>query len=138
MGLKSTIQSIAVSAVKAIDDIAETFTYISTTNASAYDPARDQVYVEGTSHTGIKGAFIDFELKDIGGDVETGDQQCLIPALNLVDSNSVAVTPEIGDRIHRTAAEHWEVLNKEIDPAGALWVLHTRLVQVQTIEPATG
>lgn len=126
MSLKATVQSAAVTAIAAVGDLAEEVTYVDVTDESDYEPTTNTISVSGIEYEKVKVLFVDYKEKDVGERIRSEDQQCLIPVLNFPDGSDV--TPKAGDRIHRSETNQWEVLGAETDPAGALWVLHTRAV----------
>jgi len=136
MGLRETIQTVASTAIGAVGNIAVISTYVSVTNESAYDPGSDIAQIQGTEYVDIPIVYTDFTDEELqeGEDIQSTDQKVLIAANDLVTSTSVKVTPVVGDRIHKTAIDHWRVQSKNIDPADALWILQVRQVAVRTIE----
>ncbi len=131
MGLLSTMQKAAQTAIKAVGDVAIATTYVGVANSSAYDPLKDVVQIQGTLYTSVKMVFTEFTANEIDGSkVLATDEKVLIANLDLTP------TPKAGDRIHKSATDHWKVMDKEIDPASALWILQTRKVTpVSTIYP---
>jgi len=129
MGLKDTFQKAAVTAVKAFGDVAVSTTYVSVIN-SDYDPSTDTISIKGTTSTITEMIFSDFEKKEIDGEkILDSDEQAFIPKLNLTP------VPKVGDRIHKSATDQWQVMDQKGDAAEALWILHIRQVGIKTIVP---
>lgn len=136
MGLREIVQAAASTAIGAVGNIAIASTYVSVENESAYDPGSDIVQIQGTEYEDIPIIYTDFTDEELqeGDDIQSTDQKVLIAANDLVTSASVKITPVVGDRIHKTATDHWRVQSKNVDPADALWILQIRQVAVRTIE----
>lgn len=128
MGLRDTVQNAAKTAISAVGDIAKSVTYVSMSKQSAYDPSSGDVWLEGTSYSDVSVIFAEFSAKEIDGEkIRATDEKALIAAKGFTP------TPKIGDRIHKSSTDHWQVMDKDVDPAGALWVLQMRKVAVRDV-----
>lgn len=70
--------------------------------------------------------YTNFEIKNLGGSIQEGDQRWLIREKDLSDNS---VTPKIGDRI-TVDSQDWEVLDfekVEVDDQSLMWEFHCRL-----------
>lgn len=127
-GLRGVIQKVVSTAIAAVGDLAISVTYIATEKQTLYNPTLDKIQLEGTEYPNLAVVFAEFSSKEINGEkVRATDQKALIAFLDL------PVTPKIGDRIHKSTIDHWQVQDKDIDPADGLWILQIRKVSVQIL-----
>ena len=128
MGLQATLQKAAQTAIKAVGDAAVDATYVSMADQSQYDTGTGVVTNIGTEYDDVSMVFTEFDEREVDGEkVLDTDERALIANLDLTP------TPKPGDRIHKSATDHWKVKAKKTDPVSALWILHIRKVPVVTI-----
>lgn len=127
MGLKATIQAATVSAIAAIGDLANVagITYKQLTE-SEYNPTTGTTDKKILLYKNVTVTFVDFDRRLIDGvNIRPNDQRALIAG------STISFVPEAGgDELEftnsRNRVEVWEVINVEIDPAGALYDLQIR------------
>ncbi|MFA6711337.1 MAG: hypothetical protein WCS33_01325 [Candidatus Caldatribacteriota bacterium] len=123
MGLAESIQNAISSGMKAFDNVRKLVTYHSS-GTTSYNPSTGT-----TSETGavdienLYVTFTSYKLDDIDNEtIHKEDKKVLIPAID------ISVVPKETDYLlTENETERWDVKNKKIDPAGAMWVLQVRM-----------
>lgn len=119
MGLQSVFKSLAQAAFVAVGDIPVSVTYTHVTGNPTYTPATGTVTDSTTDYT-VSVVFNQYKAADVdGANILSTDQQALIPVENL------GCTPSNHDYM-TVDGERWNVVDKETDPAEALWILQIR------------
>ena len=120
MGLRAVFKSGAQSALTAFGDVAVDSRYVSVTSNPIYDPGGSGSVTKATAGESISIIFDEYESSEIDGSkIIRSDQKALIPVDNL------SYKPGIDDYI-TVSGVRWNVVNKETDPAEALWIIQIR------------
>lgn len=123
MGLAEDIQKAVSSGFKAFDNIRKLVTYHSS-GTFAYNPTSGaNVETGSTEIENLYVIFTSYKLEDIDGEIiHSEDKKILIPKedLSIVPKETDYVLTESG-------TERWDVKDKKIDPADALWILQVRM-----------
>ena len=121
MGLRSTIQKAAKSAVAATGDIAVSTNYHSLSSTLTYDASAGTNTVSYSTVAGVSVTFEVFSLSQIDGqNIQPEDKRALVPAKSIS-----SITPKVNDQI-KQSGQTWEVQGVRVGPAGALWDLQIR------------
>lgn len=120
MGLQASIKKAVQSAFVAIGDLKIDVNYWKKGDAERNSTTR---VLESTDNVyALSVVFIDFEIKKIDDEaIRKGDVEVYFPA------DDLPVEPELADYMEEVdTGITWNVINKRLDPAKALWILHVR------------
>lgn len=122
MAINDAFQSAAKAALEAFSGINEDFVYVAQ-GSTVYDASSGVASATDTRYV-TSGIFIAYEQKEVdGARVKPTDLKCLIAALN------INVNPEREGhivRVESAVSTTYDIMDKKIDPAGALWELQLR------------
>jgi hypothetical protein len=122
MGLQEAFKAATVAAFVAADDLRETVTYRSKTNASAtYDPVTGLTTDAYTDYDSLKMIVSQNEQRQIDNvAILPHDDFLMIPVDNLTP------TPKVHDLIVRNTTGIWDIVWFKTDAAQALWTFQVR------------
>jgi hypothetical protein len=121
MGLKDAFQEAAQTIITAFDNIPVTATYTSV-GSITYSATAGAVSLT-TTMSAVTVVFVAYQQTEIDNlNVMPYDKKALIAELDL---DALSITPNITDKIIY-GGEVWQVIDKKIDPAEALWQLQVR------------
>ena len=121
MGLQETFRSLAVTTITAFGNIAQTIMYHSAGAVIVTGGVVTRADAATAEVKGIASNYSRYEINTSQGDILSTDQQFLIPALSLD-----MIVPKKSDWIIDAAGASWEVINVDLDEAGALYELQVR------------
>ena len=121
MGLQDTFRSLAVTAVNAFGNIAQTVTYHSAGAATVTAGVVTRAVIATAEVKVIASDYSRYEISASQGEIITSDQQFLVPSLSLD-----TIVPKKSDWIVDATGASWEVINVALDEAGALYALQVR------------
>jgi hypothetical protein len=125
MGLRDTLTNAAKTAFVATGDIPETaYYYQDTYTSTAYDISTGVVSTTSASPYVVSMIFVQYSQKERESEnIEPADMKGLIPQAN------ISAVPAIDDHLYRVeagASVRYDVIDREQDPAAALWKLQLR------------
>ena len=119
MGLQEVFKAAAQMAFEVSGNIKTSVTYTHVTANASYNPATGAVSTSATNYT-VSVIFDEYESEDVDGvTILNTDQIAMIPVENL------PIIPSNHDYMEADS-KRWNVVNKKVDPANALWILQTR------------
>ena len=120
MGLLETVQNAADSAIKGAGNLGRIATYVSVTNPTPFDPGVTAVAPTETNSTLNNVIKVDFNQKEIDGQVVLQEDFKLI-----VSNVALGVTPTKSDYFILESAR-FRVVGWKTDPADAAYIFHVR------------
>ena len=120
MGLRDSVKRAVQSAFVAIGDLKIDVNYWQKGDADRNSTTRT---VESADRLHVLAVvFIDFDVKRIDNEaVRSGDVEIYFPA------DDLPIEPDLGDYIEEIDTKViWNIINKKLDPASALWILQAR------------
>ena len=120
MGLRDSVKKAVKSAFVAIGDLKIDVNYWQKGDADRNTTTRDVVSADRLHVLAV--VFIDFDVKKIdNAAIRNGDVEIYFPA------NDLPIEPGLNDYIEEIDTKViWNIINKKLDPAKALWILQAR------------
>ena len=120
MALSDVFKSAAVTAFSAFDDIPKAVTYVQSSGNAVYDTATATATLATINHPLVDVIFATWKADQVDGEVILKtDIRAYIP------SEFLSFTPTVHDFILYDG-KRLNVVNKKIDPAGAMWDIQLR------------